>query len=137
MTAALSVTLAAASASPVAMAVAPETVTLAVADASRSAAADVALTLGGASPQWTASVVPGANWLTVSPLSGTGSASLHIAVNGAGLSRGAYTGIVTVQSGDAIPQGISIPVAFVVGASQTTAITAVANGCLLYTSRCV
>jgi uncharacterized protein (TIGR03437 family) len=88
----------------------------------------VGLAFGGTSPQWTASVVPGANWLTVSPLSGTGSASLHIAVNAAGLSRGAYTGIVTVQSADAIPQAINIPVAFVVGASQTTAITAVANG---------
>jgi uncharacterized protein (TIGR03437 family) len=128
VTAALSVTLAAASASPVSMTVAPPTVTLAVADAFRSAPADVALTFGGAAPQWTASVVPGANWLTVSPLSGTGSASLHIAVNAAGLSRGAYVGTVTVQSGDGIPQAISIPVTFVVGTSQTTTITAVANG---------
>jgi uncharacterized protein (TIGR03437 family) len=128
VTATLSVTLAAASATPAAMTVAPATITLAVADASRSAATDVALSFGSAAPQWTASVVPGANWLAVSPLSGTGSASLHITVNAAGLSRGAYTGTVTVQSGDGIPQAISVPVAFVVGASQTTAITAVANG---------
>jgi uncharacterized protein (TIGR03437 family) len=138
VTATLNVTLAAASASPVAMAVAPASVTLAVADATRSAAADVALTFVGGglistvpisgSPQWTASVVPGANWLTVSPTSGANAGTLHIAVNGTGLSRGAYTGIVTVQSADGIPQAISIPVAFVVGASQSTAITAVANG---------
>ncbi len=129
VTATLSVTLAAASAAPVSMTVAPPTVALAVADASRSAAADVALAFGGgASAQWTASVVPGANWLTVSPLTGTGPASLHINVSAAGLSRGAYTGTVTVQSDEAIPQGISIPVSFVVGASQSTAITAVANG---------
>src|ERR1019366_3844341 len=81
VTATLSVTLATASAAPVSMTVAPSTVALAVADASRSAAGDVALTFGGASPQWTASVVPGANWLTVSPLTGTGPASLHLNVN--------------------------------------------------------
>ena len=46
VTATLSVTMAAASASPVAMTVAPQTVTLGVADAFRSAATDVALTLG-------------------------------------------------------------------------------------------
>jgi uncharacterized protein (TIGR03437 family) len=128
VTATVSVTLAAASAAPAAMTVVPQSSTLTVADASHSAAADVALAFGGAAPQWTASVMAGANWLTVSPLSGTGSASLHISANGAGLSRGAYVGTVTVQSGDAIPQAVSIPVAFVVGASQSTAITGVANG---------
>jgi uncharacterized protein (TIGR03437 family) len=128
VTATLSVTLAAASASPVAMSVAPQTVTLGVADAFRSAATDVALTLAGDSTQWTASVVPGANWLTVSPLTGTGSGPITVTVNAAGLSRGAYRGLVTVQSSDAIPQAINIPVTFVVGNSQSTSITAIANG---------
>jgi uncharacterized protein (TIGR03437 family) len=128
VSATLSVMLAAAPAAPVAMTVAPETVTLAVADALRSVATDVALTFAGAGPQWTASVVPGANWLTVSPASGTGSATLEITVNGAGLSRGAYVGMVTVQSGDGLPEAITIPVTFVVGVSQSTVITAVANG---------
>ena len=81
-----------------------------------------------AAPQWTASVLPGANWLTVSPLSGTESGPLKITVNAAGLSRGAYKGIVSVQAGDAIPQAIHIPVTFVVGTSESTVITAVANG---------
>jgi uncharacterized protein (TIGR03437 family) len=128
VTATLNVTLAAASAAPATMTVAPQTVTLAVADALGGAATDVALAFTGGSPQWTASVVPGAKWLTVSPLSGTGSAAIHITVNAAGLSRGAYAGIVTVQSADAIPQAVSIPVTFVVGVSQSTVITAVANG---------
>ena len=128
VSATLGVTLAAASAAPAAMTVTPATVTLAVADAMRSVATDVALAFAGAAPQWTASVVPGAKWLTVSPASGSGSAALHITVNAAGLSRGAYVGIVTVQSGDGLPQAINIPVTFVVGVSQSTAITAVANG---------
>ena len=128
VTATLSVTLAAASAAPVAMTVAPQTVTLGVADAFRSAATDVALTLGGDSTQWTASVLPGAPWLTVSPSAGTGSGSLKVTVNAAGLSRGAYRGNVTVQSADTIPQAITIPVTFVVGNSHTTSITAIANG---------
>jgi uncharacterized protein (TIGR03437 family) len=128
VTATLSVTLAAASASPVAMTVAPQTVTLGVADAFRSAATDVALTLGGDSTQWTASIVPGADWLTVSPVTGTGSGPLTVTVNAAGLSRGAYRGLVTVQSSNAIPQAINIPVTFVVGNSQTTSVTAIANG---------
>jgi uncharacterized protein (TIGR03437 family) len=128
VTASLGVTLAAASSAPAAMAAAPQTVTLGVADAFRSAATDVALTFTSGAPQWTASVVPGANWLTVSPLSGTGSASVRVTVNAAGLSRGAYTGFFTVQSGDALPQAITIPVTFVVGTSQSTVIQAVANG---------
>jgi uncharacterized protein (TIGR03437 family) len=134
----LNVTLAAASAAPAALSVSPQTVTLAVADAFRSAATDVAINLSGSlistSPitggqlQWTASVLPGANWLTVSPTSGTGSGPLKISVNAAGLSRGAYVGLVTVQSSDTIPQAIQIPVTFVVGTSQTTVVNAVANG---------
>ena len=128
VTATVSVTLAAAPAAPAAMTAAPPTVTLAVADAFRSAATDVALGFTAGTPQWTASVVSGTNWLTVSPLSGSGSAPLRVTVNAAGLSRGAYTGLITVQSSDALPQAINIPVTFVVGTSQTTVITAIANG---------
>ena len=112
-------------------------VTLAVGDAFRSAATDIALSFAGTSittaplsgsPQWTASVLPGASWLTVSPPSGTVAGSLRIAVNAAGLSRGAYTGLVTVQSNDTIPQAINVPVTYVVGTSQSTVIMAIANG---------
>jgi uncharacterized protein (TIGR03437 family) len=128
VTATVSVTLAAASAAPVSMTVAPQTVTLGVADAFRSAATDGALTLGSDSTQWTASVLPGAPWLTVSPSAGTGSGSIKVTVNAAGLSRGAYRGNIAVQSADTIPQAVTIPVTFVVGNSQTTSITAIANG---------
>ncbi len=128
VTATLSVTMAAASTAPVAMTVVPQTVTLGVADAFRSAATDVALSLAGDSAQWTVSVLPGANWLTVSPPAGIGSGSVKVTVNAAGLSRGAYRGVVTVQFSDAIPQAINIPITFVVGNSQTTSITAIANG---------
>jgi hypothetical protein len=61
VTATFSVTLAAASAAPAAMTVAPQTVTLAVADAFRSAATDLSSHL---CRQGRASVLPGANWLT-------------------------------------------------------------------------
>ena len=128
VTATANVTLVAAPSAPVAMAVEPATVTLAVADAFRSAATDVALTFASGSPKWTAATVTGANWLTVSPAAGTGSGALRITVNAAGLSRGAYTGLVSVQSDDALPQVIHIPVTFVVGASETTVVTAIANG---------
>ena len=128
VTATIGVTLAAASAAPAAATVAPQNVAFAYAAGSPSAAADVALTFAGASPQWTASVVTGAPWLTVSPLSGAGSGSLHITVNSAGLSTGAYAGSVIVQSVDGIPQALQIGVAFVVGVSQSTGITSVANG---------
>ncbi len=128
VTATANVTLAAAPSAPVAMAIEPATVTLAVADAFRSAATDVALTFASGSPKWTAVAVTGANWLTVSPPAGTGSGALRITVNAAGLSRGAYTGLVSVQSDDALPQVIHIPVTFVVGASETTVVTAIANG---------
>ena len=48
-----------------------------------------------------------------------------ITVNAAGLSRGAYTGLVSVQvRATRIPQAINIPVTFVVGTSESTVITA-------------
>jgi uncharacterized protein (TIGR03437 family) len=128
VTATVSVTLAAAAGAPVAMAIEPATVTLAVADAFRSAATDVALTFASGTPKWMATTVTGSNWLTVSPSSGSGSGAMRITVNGAGLSRGAYTGLVSVQSDDALPQVVHIPVTFVVGASETTVVTATANG---------
>jgi uncharacterized protein (TIGR03437 family) len=128
VTATANVTLAAGAAAPVAMTAEPPTVTLALADAFRSAATDVSLTFATGTPKWTAVAASGANWLTVSPPSGTGSGAIRIAVNAAGLSRGAYTGLVTVQSDDALPQTINIPITFVVGTSQTTVITAIANG---------
>jgi uncharacterized protein (TIGR03437 family) len=134
VTATLNVTLAAATESATAIFPFPATVTLAVADAFRSAATDVAISVAVnrvgpiAAPTWTASVSQGAKWLTVSPLTGAGSGSLKVTVNAAGLSRGAYLGTVTVQSPDTIPQAINIPVTFVVGNSQSTAITAIANG---------
>ena len=128
VTATATVTLAAASAAPATMTAFPQAINIGVAAGFRSAATNVPLNFAGTPPQWTATVVTGASWLTVSPLSGTGSGELIVTVNAAGLSRGAYPGLVTVQSNDTVPQAISIPVSFVVGISQSTVITAIANG---------
>jgi uncharacterized protein (TIGR03437 family) len=124
----LNVTLAAAASAPATLSAAPQSVTLALAESNRSAATDVALNFAGGAPDWTASVITAAKWLTVSPASGTGSGAMKVTVNSAGLSRGAYQAIVVVEAGGALPQALQVPVTLVVGTSPTTTITAVANG---------
>jgi uncharacterized protein (TIGR03437 family) len=67
------------------------------------------------------------SWLTVSPLSGAGPAQVSLAAAGSGLSNGVYQALLAIQSADAIPQYLTVPVALVVGASTTTAIAGAAN----------
>jgi uncharacterized protein (TIGR03437 family) len=128
LSAAVNVTLAAAPAAAATATVAPQAVTLGLASSARSATTSVALSFTGGSPAWTTAVVPGAAWLTVGPASGTGSGTLNLTVNSTGLSSGAYTGTVLVLAADTVPQSIQIPVTFVVGASGSISIAAIANG---------
>ena len=81
--------------------------------------------------QWTLSVFPAnqkTSWLVVSPLSGTGSATVNVVASAAGLSNGAYTALLVFQSVNTIPQFFNVPISFVAGGSTTTTINGLANG---------
>jgi uncharacterized protein (TIGR03437 family) len=130
VTSTLAVTVAAGSASQTAMTAAPATVTMPVAGASQNASSTVSIGFSGGSPAWTATVSPAnaaSAWLAVSPLSGAGPATLQIQAAGAGLSKGAYRAVISIQSAAANPQTIAIPVTFVVGASDAIAISGIQN----------
>ncbi len=77
------------------------------------AAQTVALTnSGGGTLQWTAtSTVP---WLTVTPSSGSGAATLTVTAKTAGLGSGAFSGAVKVSSTNASNSPLSIPVSLAI-----------------------
>ena len=75
----------------------------ALAIASSSAASALSFTAA-------ASTTSGGNWLSVSPLSGTTPAVLMVSVNTAGLAVGSYNGAITVTSGPAGNNPLSVPV---------------------------
>lgn len=63
--------------------------------------------------QWTLSVFPAnqrTSWLTVSPLSGTGPATVTVKASGAGLANGEYAATLVVQSVNTMPQFVNVPV---------------------------
>jgi uncharacterized protein (TIGR03437 family) len=61
---------------------------------------------GGGTLSWSAS--SGASWLSVSPVSGTGSGTLTVGINTAGLSAQTYNGAINIRASGASPQTISV-----------------------------
>ena len=116
--------------SPATSALSAQAVTLSVPDTTHDAAQTVGLSFTAGSPQWTAYLAP-ANaagaWLTVSPSSGAGAATLNLQASVAGLSKGVYRALLSIAAQDAIPQVITVPVTFVVGASADSKIYGIAN----------
>jgi uncharacterized protein (TIGR03437 family) len=112
-----------------ALSASPAQVELTVPDNAHNAGTTVNLTFSGASPSWQIAVLPAnatTSWLTVSPLSGTGSGPLTLQANTSGLSIGAYRATIAISAPGALPNYLNIPVILVVGASST-AITGVVN----------
>jgi uncharacterized protein (TIGR03437 family) len=83
------------------------------------------LNSGGGTLNWTASVTSGA-WLTVSPASGTGAATLAIAANIAGLSSGSYSGTIQVAAAGAsnTPQTVAVTLTVVQATASAISLTA-------------
>lgn len=120
-----STTLASAASASITPSVSPASVNL-----SGSGTASVNLSFNGGSPQWTASISPAnvtASWLTVSPISGSGSAQLNLTASSAGLANGVYYATLLVQSANSTPQYTSVPVVMVVGGSSAVTIAGVSN----------
>ena len=125
VTATVSATFAPAAGATAKFSVSPEAITV-----PESGTSTVALNFASGSPQWTVSISPAnrtTKWLTVSALSGSGSAQLEVRTSAAGLSHGVYSAILAIESVNTVPQFINVPVTLVVGASATTVIKGVAN----------
>jgi uncharacterized protein (TIGR03437 family) len=91
----------------------------------------LAVDLTDKTQSWTASVFPAnrtTSWLSLSQRSGTGPAQITLTASAAGFAPGAYRANIVMQSPNAMPQTVTVPVMFVVGANQTgMAITRIAN----------
>ena len=99
--------------------------------AAPKAQAMLAVDISDKTQPWTATIFPTnrmGSWLTASQYSGTGPGQITLTANGAGYEPGAYRAMVVIQSPNAIPQSIEVPVMFVLGGSTSgTSITGVAN----------
>ena len=118
-----SVTLTAAALAPARLETSVQSVSLSVTDASQTATGGIDLTFSGASAAWTALVASQSPWLTLSPSGDT----LGLRASGSGLSRGSYAATVVVQASGTVPQVVTIPVFFTVGASPDLSIGGVSN----------
>jgi len=124
------VNLVAAPAKPTTITPSPTAITLAAASASQTAQATLAVGIGDSTQTWTAAVHPAnptAGWLSVSQLSGTGSGQIALTASGFGFEPGVYRAIVTIQSPNAVPQFVNVPVMFVLGGGSGTSVASVAN----------
>lgn len=95
---------------------------------SAPASQQVAVTnAGGATLAWSA--VSGSSWLTVSPSSGTGSGTLTLGINPAGLTAQTYNGAVTVTASGAAnsPQTISVTLTASAAPTSPVVVSAVVN----------
>ena len=129
VSATLSSTLGGPTSTPATMSLTPAAITIPVTSSAPSGSASLNLNFGGGGTAWTISVTPNqtTGWLTVSPVSGTGTTLLNLQASGAGLANGVYTAMLTVQAVNAIPQFIEVPVALVVGSSSSISVTGVSN----------
>jgi uncharacterized protein (TIGR03437 family) len=124
------VNFAEAPANPTAISAAPATVTLTSPSPSQAAQATLQVGISDKRQQWTAAVYPNnrtAGWLTISQLTGTGPAQITLTASGFGYSPGAYRALIVIQSVNAVPQFIDVPVMFVLGAASGMSISSVAN----------
>jgi hypothetical protein len=90
----------------------------------------LALNFTGVPPAWSISILPASgstDWLTVSPASGTGPAQLSIRITPGDLGPGVYNAIVVVQSVNATPQFIDVPITMPVGGLSQVQIGGLAN----------
>lgn len=78
----------------------------------QSSTQSVAITnIGAGTINWTAAVTAGANWLLISPASGTAPSTLSLLIDTTGMSPGSYTGTVVVTGNSGVfnsPQTITV-----------------------------
>ncbi len=113
----------------------PATLSVSPASASLSAgrlasSATLAVSLSDQTQAWTASIFPAnrtTSWLNASKLSGTGSGQILLTASGTGFEPGVYRANIVIQSQNAVPQVVTVPVMFVLGGGSGTTITSTGN----------
>jgi uncharacterized protein (TIGR03437 family) len=111
------------------MSVSPASVTI------PSGSGTLSLSFSAGTPAWTVSTLPSSqatSWLTVSPLSGNGSAQLTIEVAPGALGTGVYTALLVIQTADATPGFINVPVTLLIGDTSKIQIGGVGNAATNY-----
>jgi uncharacterized protein (TIGR03437 family) len=111
------------------LAASPLSLVLNASGATTSASGSINLAVP-AGQQWAVTASPAgplSDWLKISPQSGTGPAQINITASAAGVKPGAYSANLVFQSANTSPQFFVTNVIFVVGASQSVKISAVAN----------
>ena len=96
----------------------PASIAMAASGSAPTASGTLNIGLDDASQSWTASVFPANRttaWLSLSQTSGTGPAQVVLTANRAGFEPGAYRATVAIQSPNAMPQYVDVPVMFVLG----------------------
>ena len=118
-------------ANPTRISATPAAVSMAAASATQAATATLSVGITDKTQPWTISIFPGnrtTSWLTASQYSGTGSAQVTLTAVGSGFEPGAYRATVVIQSANAVPQFLNVPVMFVLGGSKAgTAISSALN----------
>jgi len=117
-------------ANPIAISAAPAAISLTAPGVSQAAQGTLSIGITDKSQSWTAAVYPNnrtAGWLSLSQVSGTGPAQITLTATGFGYEPGAYRGLIVFQSANAVPQYITVPVMFVLGAASGISIAGVAN----------
>ena len=117
--------------SPVSLTASPANISLAAPAASQPTTATLTVNLPGQGQEWSASIYPANRttaWLSASQLSGIGTAQITLTASGVGFEPGVYRATIVLQSANAVPQYINVPVMFVLGGSSSgTTISSVAN----------
>jgi uncharacterized protein (TIGR03437 family) len=118
------------SASSPTMSVSPASITISVPASSSSGNSTLSLSFSAGTPDWAVATLPSSqttSWLTVSPRSGSGSAQLSIHVSPGALGKGVYTAMLVIQSVNAAPQFINVPITLLVGDTSKIQIGGVGN----------
>ncbi|MGA2589531.1 MAG: protease pro-enzyme activation domain-containing protein [Bryobacteraceae bacterium] len=125
-------------ANPATISPSPAAINLSASNGAQTASATLTVNLSDNSQPWTASIFPAnrtTGWLSASQLSGTGTGQIVLTASRAGFEPGVYQATIVIQSQNAAPQSISVPVMFVMGASTSgTSISGVANAASFQTT---
>lgn len=108
------------------LAVSPSTLSFSAVQGSANPAAQVVsiANTGGGTLSWTATIASGADFLAISPSSGTAPASLSVSVNAAGKAPGSHTGSVQISASGVSGSPQTVAVTLVVSAGPVLAVNA-------------
>jgi uncharacterized protein (TIGR03437 family) len=125
----LTVSFAGPPANPVKLGALPTNIAMA-SDAGKPATMNLAVNLPDKTQTWSASIFPAnrtTGWLSISQLTGAGSGQITLTANGAGYEPGVYRATVVLQSQNASPQVLNVPVMWIYGGAAGASISGVGN----------